>query len=159
MGLIPGSGRSPGVENGNPLQDFCLENSMDRGPWQGLWGLRELDMTEHAWVYKTAKSVKMRWVRDGGPRTAAQTPLPFSWSWLCPISAQLIAMIAPFTYPCFRIFMVCQWPPHLPFFLDPMCLWRPLSLLPALFPRVLHKTIKISTRPLWRKLKICIKEQ
>ena len=30
-GLNPGSGRSPGVENGNPLQYFCLENSMDRG--------------------------------------------------------------------------------------------------------------------------------
>ena len=32
--LIPGSGRSPGVENGNPLQYCCLENSMDRGAWQ-----------------------------------------------------------------------------------------------------------------------------
>ena len=32
-GLIPGSGRSPGVENGNPLQYSCLENSMDRGAW------------------------------------------------------------------------------------------------------------------------------
>ena len=29
--LIPGSGRSPGEGNGNPLQYFCLENSMDRG--------------------------------------------------------------------------------------------------------------------------------
>ena len=29
--LIPGLGRSPGVENGNPLQCSCLENSMDRG--------------------------------------------------------------------------------------------------------------------------------
>ena len=28
MGPIPGSGRSPGVGNGNPLQDSCLENSM-----------------------------------------------------------------------------------------------------------------------------------
>ena len=28
---IPGSGRCPGVENGNPLQYSCLENSMDRG--------------------------------------------------------------------------------------------------------------------------------
>ena len=34
MGLIPGSGRSPGVGNGNPLQYACLENSMDRGAWQ-----------------------------------------------------------------------------------------------------------------------------
>ena len=31
MGLIPGSGRSPGVENDNPLQYSCLENSMNRG--------------------------------------------------------------------------------------------------------------------------------
>ena len=28
-GSIPGSGRSPGEGNGNPLQDSCLENSMD----------------------------------------------------------------------------------------------------------------------------------
>ena len=33
VGAIPGSGRSPGVGNGNPLQDSCLENSMDRGAW------------------------------------------------------------------------------------------------------------------------------
>ena len=33
MGLIPGSGRSPGVGNGNPFQDSCLENSMDRRTW------------------------------------------------------------------------------------------------------------------------------
>ena len=29
-GLIPGSGRSPGREHGNPLQYSCLENPMDR---------------------------------------------------------------------------------------------------------------------------------
>ena len=29
-GLIPGSGRSPGEGNGNPLQYSCLENFMDR---------------------------------------------------------------------------------------------------------------------------------
>ena len=31
---IPGSGRSPGVGNGNPLQYFGLGNPMDRGNWQ-----------------------------------------------------------------------------------------------------------------------------
>ena len=31
---IPGSGRSLGRENGNPLQYSCLEKSMDRGAWQ-----------------------------------------------------------------------------------------------------------------------------
>ena len=33
-GLIPGSGKSPGEGNGNPLQNPCLENSMDGGAWQ-----------------------------------------------------------------------------------------------------------------------------
>ena len=33
-GLIPGSGRSPGGENGNPLQYSCLGNPMDRGAWR-----------------------------------------------------------------------------------------------------------------------------
>ena len=32
-GLIPGLGRSPREGNGNPLQDYCLENPMDRGAW------------------------------------------------------------------------------------------------------------------------------
>ena len=43
MGLTPGSGRSNGDRNGNPLWYSCLENSMDRGAWQ-------------ARVYKLAKS-------------------------------------------------------------------------------------------------------
>ena len=33
-GLIPGLGRSSGEGNGNPLQYSCMENPMDRGPWQ-----------------------------------------------------------------------------------------------------------------------------
>ena len=36
VGLIPGSGRSPGRGNSNPLQYFCLENPMDREAWQGI---------------------------------------------------------------------------------------------------------------------------
>ena len=32
-GSIPGSGRSPGEGNGNPLQYSCLENPMDEGAW------------------------------------------------------------------------------------------------------------------------------
>ena len=34
LGLIPGSGRSPGGVHSNPLQYSCLENPMDRGAWQ-----------------------------------------------------------------------------------------------------------------------------
>ena len=33
LGSIPGSGRSSGEGNGNPLQYSCLENSTDRGAW------------------------------------------------------------------------------------------------------------------------------
>ena len=32
-GLTPGSGRSPGGGNGDPLQDSCLESPRDRGAW------------------------------------------------------------------------------------------------------------------------------
>ena len=35
-GSIPGLGRSPGGEHGNPLQYSCLENLMDRGPWWAI---------------------------------------------------------------------------------------------------------------------------
>ena len=46
-GSIPGSGRSPGKGNGNPLQYSCLENPMGRGAWQAtVHGVAESDMTE-----------------------------------------------------------------------------------------------------------------
>ena len=34
LGLIPGSGRSPGEGNGYPVQESCLENPVDRGAWR-----------------------------------------------------------------------------------------------------------------------------
>ena len=38
LGSIPGSGRSPGKRNGNPLQYSCLENSMDKGAsWAAVY--------------------------------------------------------------------------------------------------------------------------
>ena len=33
VGLIPGSGRSPGGGHGNPFRYSCLENPLDRGAW------------------------------------------------------------------------------------------------------------------------------
>ena len=46
MGLISGSGRSPGVGNGYPLQS-CLENPMNREAWQATVHIAaESDMTE-----------------------------------------------------------------------------------------------------------------
>ena len=49
MVSIPGSGRSPGKENGNPLQYSYLENPMDSGDWR-------------ATVYGVAKSQATKWL-------------------------------------------------------------------------------------------------
>ena len=44
--LIPGSGKSPGGGQSNPLQYFCLENPMDGLVGYSLLGCKESDMTE-----------------------------------------------------------------------------------------------------------------
>ena len=51
-GLIPGSVRSPGVGNSNPLQYSCLGNSMDRGSWWATvhGGHKQSGMTGHAHI-------------------------------------------------------------------------------------------------------------
>ena len=48
VGSIPGSGRSPGTGNGNPLQDSYLENPMERGAWRATVHevCKESDTTE-----------------------------------------------------------------------------------------------------------------
>ena len=57
-GVIPGSGRSPGKGNGNPLQYSCLENPMDRGAW---WATVPGVTTEHACNTAYVKTVIAPW--------------------------------------------------------------------------------------------------
>ena len=47
LGSIPGLGRSPGEGNGNPLQDSCLENPMDRAAWEATVHSRRVG---HDWA-------------------------------------------------------------------------------------------------------------
>ena len=59
-GSVPGSGRSPGEGNGNPLQYYCLGNPMDRGAWwatvHGSQGVGHDWVTslygEHTWIQR-----------------------------------------------------------------------------------------------------------
>ena len=50
QGSIPGLGSSPGEGNGNPLQDYCLENPVTEEPTAHVvyssWGRKESDTTE-----------------------------------------------------------------------------------------------------------------
>ena len=62
LGSIPGSGRSPQEENGNPLQYSCLENPHG---WRSLagcnqWGCKETDMTERPSTHSTIQKDMMR---------------------------------------------------------------------------------------------------
>ena len=60
LGLILGSGKSPGEGSGNPLQYSCLENLMDRGAaGYSPWGYKESDRTEHTHTHT-------RWTGRGG---------------------------------------------------------------------------------------------
>ena len=75
-GLIPGSGRSPGVENGNPLQYSCLENSMDRGAWRArVHGISQARMPE--------------WVAISSPRGSSLNIVSYNFYRSVPFSIQI----------------------------------------------------------------------
>ena len=72
-GLIPGSGRCPREGNGNPLQYFCLGNSMDRVTTQATYsplGHKESDMSEHACTCMWLVAIFL----DINPAYTAQVP-------------------------------------------------------------------------------------
>ena len=59
-GSIPGSGRSPGEGNGNPLQYSCLENPMGRGAWwaKSMWSQR----VRHNWATSLHFTSSLSWL-------------------------------------------------------------------------------------------------
>ena len=75
-GLIPGSGRSPGEENGNPLQYSCLENSIDWGAWLAtVHEVTELNTTKH--LAHNDKIIPSQWCPWPYPRQLCLCLLPY----------------------------------------------------------------------------------
>ena len=58
IGFNPGSGRSPGGGNSNPLQYSCLENSMDRGAWWATVLEVKKSQTQLSTCFKTHFNLK-----------------------------------------------------------------------------------------------------
>ena len=82
---IPGSERSPGEGNGNPLQCSCLENPMDRGAWQAT--VHGVARVGHNLVTKHLP-VNIKELRTLGRFLNSSEPFPHwlkescIWSWL-----------------------------------------------------------------------------
>ena len=75
--LIPGSGRTPGEENGSPLQYSCLQNPMDGETWKAIVrGVAESDMTQ--WLNSSSRiqlkcpSIN-KWIRRCAAAAAAKS--------------------------------------------------------------------------------------
>ena len=85
LGLIPGSGRSPGKGHGNPLQYSCLENSMDRRAWWAtVHGVTKSQTWLGDWLSLLIKELIERrgnWEAGSGKSLAVQ-PMFFSPSWM-----------------------------------------------------------------------------
>ena len=94
LGLIPGSGRSSGGGNGNPLQYFCLENPMDTGAWWATvhgvaksW-TRLKQLSTHAHKENTKPLNLSFQYRAQLPVSKAKHPLPSPFLSLLRIEAQ-----------------------------------------------------------------------
>ena len=127
LGLIPGSGRSSGEGNGNPLQYSCLGNPMGRGAWKGYrpWSRKELVITEwlkHTHTHSSSKEAELGHLppsRCRNPRTLEQEFNSVTWSlgcdswnslrkyrlwwWLVTIRVVSLLHITP------SLFVQCNW--------------------------------------------------
>ena len=66
---IPGSGKFPEEQNGNPLQYSCLRNPMDRGAWWAIVHMVAKSWTQLKWLSTHAHTLK----QGGGPLTSGCT--------------------------------------------------------------------------------------
>ena len=84
VGPIPGSGRSPGVGNGNQLWYSCMENPMDRGAWQ-------------ATVHRVTKSrARLKQLSTHACNSSVYMPIPLLFE-----RSTLLAFLLSDAYPDF----------------------------------------------------------
>ena len=125
-GSIPGSGRSPGEGNGNPLQYSCLENPTDRGAWQATVG------------------VAQSWTRLKQLLTAYHSPEIYrTWLLSCSVATSCLTLCGPWTAACRAplSFTVSQsllklMPIESVMPSNHLILCRPLLLLPSISPSI-----------------------
>ena len=93
LGLIPGSGKSPGEGNGNLLQYSCLENPHYQRNLEGYspWGCKELDMTERLTLEKSTapRSNTLAWKipwTEGPGRLQSMVSLRVRHDWATSLS-------------------------------------------------------------------------
>ena len=88
LGLIPGSGRSLGEGNGNPLQYSCLENPMDGGAWwatihrvaKSRTGLSDFTFTFFQCIYMESRRMVLMNLFAGQQWTCRQTEQTYGHS-------------------------------------------------------------------------------
>ena len=113
LGLIPGSERSPGAGNGNPLQYSCLENPMDRGAWRAIlhrvakswtrlkWLSVHARMYTHTWTCVCASMCVVFWVKWESPGLTASRAV----SVLLPTDPALLGKLS-----CLGMLSGCEGP-------------------------------------------------
>ena len=89
LGSIPGSGRSPGEGNGNPLQYSCLENPMDRGAW---WATDHGVAKSWKWLSDFPWLCRSQQTGKFFKRWEYQTTLSASWEICVQVRKQLLEL-------------------------------------------------------------------
>ena len=92
-GLIPGSGRSPGEGNGNPLQYSCLENPMDGGAWWAALQSMRSQRVGHDWA--TSLSCSFFLSMYGGPSDPKKGNEALLHKWEVSIRCLLLIILDP----------------------------------------------------------------
>ena len=96
LGSIPGSGRSPGEGNGNPVQYSCLENPMDRGAWwatvhgiaKSQTRLSDFTSLTNIWLFVTPRTLRvLQWVTISFSR---EFSWPKDWTHIFCIGRQIL---------------------------------------------------------------------